>query len=144
MYKKTGEGLDLTSAMDRFDLEGAGARVEVPWVHGPRMARGRGEPLPPWQASAYPTVRGPANAAKLMRATVDRATPASPIAAEPVRGDPSFARAVAKAMANGLGARERLGVEVGRRRRRGQPRDLAASLADGASFDASKGARVWA
>ena len=56
--------------MDRFDLEGAGARVEVPWIDGPRMARGRGETLPLWQAGAYPKVRRPANAAKLMRATV--------------------------------------------------------------------------
>jgi hypothetical protein len=130
--------------MDRFDLEGAGARVEVPWIDGPRMARGRGETLPLWQAGAYPKVRRPANAAKLMRATVGGAIPASPIAAEPVRGDPSFARAVAEAMPTGPGARERLGMEFGRPKRRGQPRDLAASLADGASFDASKGARVWA
>jgi hypothetical protein len=129
--------------MDHFD-QGAGARVEVPRVHGPRMARGRGEPLPLRRAAAYPKVRRRANAAKLMRATMGGAIPASPIAANPMRGDPSFARAVAKPMPTGPGACERLGVEFGRLKRRRQPRDLAASRADGASFDVSKGARVWA
>jgi hypothetical protein len=127
--KKRTEGLGLTTAMDHFD-QGAGARVEVPWIHGPRMARGRGEPLPLRQAAAYPKVRHRANAANLMRAAT--------------RGDPSFARAVAKAMPTGSGARERLGVEFGRLKRRRQPRDLAARRADGASFDVSKGVRVWA
>src|SRR6516165_6155835 len=92
MYKKI-KGLGLTSTMDRFDLEGAGAR-EVPRVRGPHMARRQDEPLPLWHA---PKMRRSANAAKLMRATVDEAIPASPVATHPVRGDPSLACAVAKA-----------------------------------------------
>ena len=129
----------MTSAMDHFDQGAAGARVEVPWTHGPRMARGRGEPLPLRQAAAYPKVRRRANAAELMRATMGGEIPASPIAADPMRGDPSF-----EAMATGPGAREPLGVEFGRLKRRRQPRDLAVRRADGASFDVSMGARVWA
>jgi hypothetical protein len=108
------------------------------------MARGQGEPLPLWRPAACPKVRRPANEAKLMRATVSGAIPATPVAADRMRGDPSFARAVAKAMPTGPSARRRPGVEIGRVKRRGQPKELTASLAGGASFDASKGTRVWA
>ena len=65
------------------------------------MARGQGEPLPLWRPAACPKVRRPTNEAKLMRATVSGAILATPVAVDRMRGDPSCARAVAKAMPTG-------------------------------------------
>ena len=141
--------------MDRFDLEGAGACDEVPRVRRPRMARGQDEPLPLWHDAK---MRRPANAAKLMRATVDEAI-SSPVATDPARGDASFACAVAKATPTkwptkwptewptewrcDWGARGRPVAEICFERC-GQPKGVVANLAGGACSDAAKGTRVRA
>jgi hypothetical protein len=141
------EGMGLMSAMDRFELEGAGARGEMPLVRGLRLVRALREPLPLWQAGAQPRVRRPADEAQLAKFRGGRVGAAIPSpVADPVRGDQASARAVAKVMPSDSGGRER-GVEiVGCLKRRRQSKDAVASLAiaNSACFDASKGTRVWA